>query len=86
MSESVRQGLPAIRQIELNITEEQHLVIRKAADDLGWTVPQYVLCAALDRAERDLYEHAAIDGGAEDDLRRQEGTAEPFVALLAALG
>ncbi|MFC9977214.1 DUF1778 domain-containing protein [Spirillospora sp. NPDC127200] len=85
MSESVRQGLPAIRQIELDITEEQHLVIRKAADDLGWTVPQYVLCAALDRAERDLYEHAAIDG-ADDDHRHPEGTAEPFVALLAALG
>ncbi|WP_067482329.1 type II toxin -antitoxin system TacA 1-like antitoxin [Actinomadura hibisca] len=85
MSESVRQDLPATRQIELPVTEEQHLVIRKAADLLGWTVNQYVLCAVLDRAERELYEHAAVDERADGDRLHFEETAAPFVALIAAL-
>jgi uncharacterized protein (DUF1778 family) len=87
MSESVRQDLPASRHtdhIELLVSEEQSHVISKAADLLGWTVPQYVLCAALDRAERDLYEHATAT------TRRSPGSdenaAEPLVAFIHAFG
>ncbi|MBO2455654.1 DUF1778 domain-containing protein [Actinomadura barringtoniae] len=92
MSESVRPDLPASRHtdhIEFDLSDEQGLVIRKAADLLGWTVPQYVMSAVLDRAERDLYEHAAAAGvvrtspgpGGSD-----ENAAEPLLALVHALG
>ncbi|MCP2339692.1 DUF1778 domain-containing protein [Actinomadura rupiterrae] len=60
MAESVEQALPAPRpeHLEVPTTADQLLTLRKAADLLGWTVPQYVLTAALDRAERDLYEQS----------------------------
>ncbi|GAA2457185.1 hypothetical protein GCM10010191_91120 [Actinomadura vinacea] len=95
MSESVRQDLPAsqpVDRIELRTTEDQILVIRKAADLVGWTVPQYVLSAALDRAERDLYEHAAVQAEANRPAQTNGGTgppksaADPYVAVVTVLG
>jgi len=89
MSESVRPDLPASRHtdhIEFDFSDEQGLVIRKAADLLGWTVPQYVLSAVLDRAERDLYEHAAAAGAVRTSQSSDENTAEPLLALVHALG
>ncbi|WP_433326672.1 DUF1778 domain-containing protein [Spirillospora sp. CA-294931] len=86
MSESAHQDLPVIRnddRIELGTSGEQHLVIRKAAELLGWTVHQYVLSAALDRAERDLYEHAAAERGPTPE---PDDPPEPFTAVVAALG
>ncbi len=59
MPELVRQDLPATEHIAFGTSADQFLVIRKAAELIGWTVTEYVLSAALDRAERDLYEHAA---------------------------
>lgn len=89
MSESVRPDLPASRHadhIEFDLSDEQGLVIRKAADLLGWTVPQYVLSAVLDRAERDLYEHAAAADAVRTNQSSDENTAEPLLALVHALG
>jgi uncharacterized protein (DUF1778 family) len=89
MSESVHQDLPAPRHgdhIEFNVSDEQDLVLRKAADLLGWTVPQYVLSAALDRAERDLYEHAAATSAARPSPCPDENAAEPLVVLVHAFG
>lgn len=63
MSVSAQPDLPPARLAEhivIEITEEQLVVISQAADLLGWTVPEYLLCAVLDRAERDLYVHAAL--------------------------
>ncbi|TDC08447.1 DUF1778 domain-containing protein, partial [Actinomadura bangladeshensis] len=65
MPESVRQDLPATEHIAFRISDEQSLVIREAAELIGWTVTEYVLSAALDRAERDLYEHAAAEPPAD---------------------
>jgi uncharacterized protein (DUF1778 family) len=76
------QDLPRNDRLELRTSEEQHLAIRKAAELVGWTVPQYVLSAALDRAERDLYEHAAVHRPEPGD----GGSVEPFVAVVTALG
>ncbi|MFI0354026.1 DUF1778 domain-containing protein [Actinomadura sp. 9N407] len=76
------QDLPRNDRLELRTSEEQHLAIRKAAELVGWTVPQYVLSAALDRAERDLYEHAAAGRPEAGD----GGSVEPFVAVVTALG
>lgn len=80
MPESVRQDLPATH-IAFRPTADQLLVIRKAAELIGWTVTDYVLSAALDRAERDLYERAAQDAepAAETD------PAGPYTALLLAM-
>lgn len=85
MSESVRQDLPAARtedQIAFRTSPEQFLVIRKAAELIGWTVTDYVLSAALDRAERDLYEHAAALEATEPT---EKDPTPPYVALLLAL-
>ncbi|TDD69352.1 DUF1778 domain-containing protein, partial [Actinomadura darangshiensis] len=70
MPESVRQDLPAARaddHLTLRTSADQLLVIRKAAELIGWTVTDYVLSAALDRAERDLYEHAAAQRATAPD-------------------
>lgn len=70
--------------IVLRTTEEQDRVIRKAADLLGWTVAEYVLSAALDRAERDLYTDA-VTREAEDIAPGRpypDGVVGPFTALL----
>lgn len=95
MSESVRQDLPVAHRndrIELRTSEDQALVIRKAAELVGWTVPQFVLSAALDRAERDLYEHAVIQREAHRPATSKQGADppatndEPFTAVINALG
>ncbi|MGP4027995.1 type II toxin -antitoxin system TacA 1-like antitoxin [Actinomadura sp. 3N407] len=87
MSESVRQDLPATQaddHIAFRISAEQILVIRKAAELIGWTVTDYVLSTALDRAERDLYEHAAaVEAAAPADT--DPDSTDPYVALLLAL-
>ncbi|MBW8486008.1 type II toxin -antitoxin system TacA 1-like antitoxin [Actinomadura parmotrematis] len=80
MPESARQDLPAPRPDEplaLPVTDEQDLVLRRAAALVGWTVPQYVLCAALDRAERDIHEHAS-----QDAPPHTHTTTEPFLAFV----
>ncbi|TDD57959.1 DUF1778 domain-containing protein [Actinomadura rubrisoli] len=87
MSESVRQDLPATRNddhIAFRTSPEQSLVIRKAAELIGWTVSEYVLSTVLDRAERDLYEHAtALES---DPPQTEPEPVEPYVAVVIALG
>ncbi|KAB2384792.1 type II toxin -antitoxin system TacA 1-like antitoxin [Actinomadura montaniterrae] len=88
MSESVRPDLPASGtddRIALSTSAEQLLAIRKAADLIGWNVADYVLSAALDRAERDLYEHAAALRAANPGPPPDPKATEPFLALLLAL-
>ena len=88
MCESVHQDLPAARvddHIALPVSAEQILVIRKAAELVGWTVTDYVLSAALDRAERDLYEHAVAMEAAAPTAPTEPGPTDPFIALLLAL-
>ncbi|MEV4674936.1 MULTISPECIES: DUF1778 domain-containing protein [Actinomadura] len=80
MPEPVRQDLPATERIAFPTSADQYLVIRKAAELIGWTVTDYVLSTALDRAERDLYEHAAAqEAPPEPDM------AAPCTAVLTAL-
>ncbi|NDU77044.1 DUF1778 domain-containing protein [Actinomadura sp. DSM 109109] len=84
MPESVRQDLPADPaddHITFRPTAEQFLVIRAAAELIGWSVTDYVLSAALDRAERDLYEHAA----AQDASDPPPNPIPPYTALLLAM-
>ncbi|HEY8481702.1 MAG TPA: DUF1778 domain-containing protein [Spirillospora sp.] len=87
MSESVHQDLPAAhadKHVALRLSAEQFLVIRRAAELVGWTVTDYVLSAILDRAERDLYEHAAaLDAAALTGVTDAD-PADPFLALLLA--
>ncbi|GAA1833786.1 DUF1778 domain-containing protein [Actinomadura chokoriensis] len=83
MPESVRQDLPATEHIAFRISDEQSLVIRKAAELIGWTVTEYVLSAALDRAERDLYEHAAATN--PPTAPATPNPSGPLTALLTAL-
>ncbi|HZB29005.1 MAG TPA: DUF1778 domain-containing protein [Streptosporangiaceae bacterium] len=66
-----------IERIGFRTTEQEGALIRRAADLRGLTITQYVLCAVLDRAERDLYEHAARTQQAP----MPEGAAEPLHAL-----
>ncbi|MFA1549452.1 type II toxin -antitoxin system TacA 1-like antitoxin [Actinomadura chokoriensis] len=80
MPESVRQDLPATEHIAFPTSADQFLVIREAAELIGWTVADYVLSAALDRAERDLHEHAAVQAPPPAPT-----AATPYVALLTAL-
>ncbi|CNE12014.1 Uncharacterized protein conserved in bacteria [Mycobacterium tuberculosis] len=82
MPESVRKDLPATEHIAFRISDEQSLAIRRAAELIGWTVTEYVLSAALDRAERDLHEHAAAEAPADP---AGPDPAAPLVALLTAL-
>ena len=87
MPESVRHDLRAAQaddHIAFRISAEQILVIRKAAELIGWTVTDYVLSTALDRAERDLYEHAAALEAAAPSTSDTDPT-DPYVALLLAL-
>jgi uncharacterized protein (DUF1778 family) len=77
------EDLPAPEHIAFGTSAAQFLVIRKAAELIGWTVTEYVLSAALDRAERDLYEHAAaVEAATPADT---PDPSSPFVALLSAL-
>jgi hypothetical protein len=63
-------------------TEDQDLVIRKAAELQGLTVPQYILCAVLDRAERDLYTAAAMPDWEEV----YPTSAEPLTTMFGVFG
>ncbi|GAA2290705.1 hypothetical protein GCM10010402_56370 [Actinomadura luteofluorescens] len=84
MPESVRQDLPADPaddHIAFRTTAEQFLVIRAAAELIGWSVTDFVLSAALDRAERDLYEHAA----AQEPAESAPDPIPPYTALLMAM-
>ena len=88
MPESVRQDLPAAHpdvHIAFRTSAEQILVIRKAAELVGWTVTDYVRSAALDRAERDLYEHAAALEAAAPATPTEADPTDPYVALLLAM-
>jgi uncharacterized protein (DUF1778 family) len=67
-----------IERIGFRTTEHESALIRRAADLRGLTVTQYVLCAVLDRAERDLYEHAARTG---QEAKMSDGAVEPFHAV-----
>ncbi|MEO5874285.1 MAG: DUF1778 domain-containing protein [Streptosporangiaceae bacterium] len=69
-------------QLCLRTDANQELVIRKAAELQGLTVSEYLLCAVLDRAERDLYTEAA-----ERDWQEVYPTsAEPLTTLMAVFG
>lgn len=86
MSASAHQDLPADRQsgqIEFPVTHEQGLVIRKAAEFLGVSVHEYILCAVLDRAERDLYENAAMQDWSQVFPAT---SAEPITSIMQAFG
>lgn len=83
MPESVRQDLPATGtddHIAFRTSADQFHAIRKAAELIGWTITDYVLSAALDRAERDLHEHATCQTPPADF-----DPTPPYVALLIAL-
>jgi len=67
-----------IERIRIPTTEHESALIRRAADLRGWTITQYLLCAVLDRAERDLYEHATRT---QQEPSRPEDAAEPLHAL-----
>ncbi|MFD0854570.1 DUF1778 domain-containing protein [Actinomadura adrarensis] len=103
MSESVPQDLPLIRpddRLEIPLSPDQNLVIRKAAQLVGWTVEQYVLSATLDRAERDLFEQATLQRQTPARLVAEPTepsddspgtphpapTVEPFISVVTALG
>ncbi|MEV5828327.1 DUF1778 domain-containing protein [Spirillospora sp. NPDC052242] len=85
MQPSVHHDLPRAHDdhIHLHTSAEAHLAIRKAAALIGWTVPEYVLSAALDRAERDLYAHAALHDAPDDPVDR---SPDPYMAIAQALG
>jgi uncharacterized protein (DUF1778 family) len=67
-----------IERIGFRTTEHESELIRRAADLRGLTVTQYVLCAVLDRAERDLYEHAART---RREAKMPDGAVEPLHAV-----
>jgi uncharacterized protein (DUF1778 family) len=68
-----------VERIDFRATKQESVLIRQAADLRGWTVTQYVLCAVLDRAERDLCEHATRSGPRAPML--DSAAAEPLHAL-----
>jgi uncharacterized protein (DUF1778 family) len=103
MSESVQQALPITRsddRLEITVSPDQNLVIRKAAQLVGWTVEQYVLSVTLDRAERDLSEQATLQRHAPARLLGEptgppadlpgpphpHPAVDPFVSVVTALG
>jgi uncharacterized protein (DUF1778 family) len=67
-------------------TADQELVIRKAAELSGWTITEYVLSAVLDRAERDLYEHAAQSEWQHGTAAMTAAATEPFDSLVGVYG
>ncbi|HEV7934799.1 MAG TPA: DUF1778 domain-containing protein [Actinomadura sp.] len=60
-------------------TQEQERLIRKAAELSGWSISDYVLCAVLDRAEREVHEDAAR---AEWERNPAPPSIEPFESLI----
>lgn len=69
--------------IGFRTSPEEDLLIRKAAALHGWTVTQYVLCAVLDRAERDLYEQAART---DWETVYTASSAEPLTSIIEVFG
>jgi hypothetical protein len=67
----------------LTPTEDEGLIIRKAADLQGWSVTEYVRAAVLDRAERDIYEWAATT---DWETVFPATSAEPITSLLDVFG
>jgi uncharacterized protein (DUF1778 family) len=61
-------------------TEDEDFVIRKAAELQGLSVTDYIRAAILDRAERDLHEHAALSDDWETVYPAT--SAEPLTSLL----
>ncbi|RAY12495.1 hypothetical protein DPM19_25515 [Actinomadura craniellae] len=86
MSVSAHQNLPPSAHLAFELTEEQEFIVRRAAELLGWSVTEYILCTVLDRAERDLYEHAAQlhHSAATTPPPLTEGAAEALTAVLGA--
>ncbi|MFC0041198.1 DUF1778 domain-containing protein [Actinomadura rayongensis] len=76
MSESVPAFHPD-ESVEFRLSAEQHVVLSEAAALLGWTVPEFILCTALDRAERDLHAQAATATPTGEDT-----THAPFTVFL----
>jgi uncharacterized protein (DUF1778 family) len=72
--------------IGFRTTADQELVIRKAAELSGWTVAEYVRSAILDRAERDLYEHAAQSEWEYGTAAMTAASTEPFDSLVSVYG
>jgi hypothetical protein len=60
-------------------TLEQERLIRKAAELSGWSISEYLLCAVLDRAEREVHEHAVR---AEGERNPTPPSIEPFESLM----
>ncbi|GAA3196742.1 DUF1778 domain-containing protein [Actinocorallia longicatena] len=85
MSVSAHQDLPSERRdddLGFRTTEEEANIIRKAAELQGWTVGQYILCAVLDRAERDIYTDAALRSDWDEVYPT---SSEPLTSMLGAL-
>ncbi|RSN39978.1 type II toxin -antitoxin system TacA 1-like antitoxin, partial [Actinomadura sp. WAC 06369] len=82
MQPPVHPDLPGAHDdhIHLRTSAEAHLAIRKAAALIGWTVPQYVLSAALDRAERDLYAHASAHDSPDLPEAPSGPSPDPYMA------
>lgn len=70
------------RKLGFQTTQDQELLIQKAAELQGLTVDQYILCAVLDRAERDLYTDAAT----RDWEEIYPTSAEPLTTMLGVFG
>jgi hypothetical protein len=78
-------------RIGFRTSQDESLLIHKAAELRGQTVTQYVLCAVLDRAERDLYEHAAHLDRMDRTTQRDggpgpAGPVEPLSSLICVYG
>jgi uncharacterized protein (DUF1778 family) len=89
MTASTRQRIPFPSHdgfLGFRTTAAQELVIRKAAELSGWTVAEYVLSAVLDRAERDLYEHAAQSEWEYGTAAMTAVATEPFDSLVGVYG
>ncbi|MGH3387266.1 MAG: DUF1778 domain-containing protein [Actinomadura sp.] len=89
MTASAKQRIPFPSHdgfIGFRTTAEQELVIRKAAELSGWTVAEYVRSAVLDRAERDLYEHAAQSEWEYGTAAMTAAATEPFDSLVGVYG
>ena len=70
MTASARHHLPLSDDngmISIWTNADQDLVIRRAAELSGWTVREFVLCAVLDRAEREVHAHAARAAEGHED-------------------
>ena len=86
MTASTHHDLPLPQpedMIGFRLTPEQELLVRRAAELSGWTFSEYILCAVLDRAERELHEHAAR---MDWEHGPRPLTTEPFDSLVGVYG